>query len=354
MGISTAGGLKEMKKLILILGNGFTIDLLAHREQQKVNIDLTNLFSKGDTVVWPDGSHERGFLSYKHCPSLWNLGARPNMDSNSANELIEDIITCANMVSSSNAVPKENNIYLSAYYELVAYLKHLFIQYNKEVSDSELQAENIQTWGWLRLIKEANDSSEYDRIIIITYNYDIFLERILSLHNLPFSVEGLESDSKKILLLKPHGSISFTHKDANDASIFSIRKSTDMYEASLNDFSVRYDDLEKNYLVNALIPPAGDSSRLTYKWANDLRKILEACMSDISEEDKCVISGLSYWHVDRREIDALLAKISEKNIDTYLVNPHPPKALSAVLTCVLPKHVTYSSSEWIGGIINGK
>ena len=77
-------------------------------------------------------------------------------------------------------------------------------------------------------------------------------------------------------------------------------------------------------------------------------------MYDISEEDKCVISGLSYWHVDRREIDALLAKISEKNIDTYLVNPHPPKALSAVLTCVLPKHVTYSSSEWIGGIINGK
>ena len=169
VGISTAGGLKEMKKLILILGNGFTIDLLAHLEQQKVNIDLTNLFSKGDTVVWPDGSHERGFLSYKHCPSLWNLGARPNMDSNSANELIEDIITCANMVSSSNAVPKENNIYLSAYYELVAYLKHLFIQYNKEVSDSELQAENIQTWGWLRLIKEANDSSEYDRIIICAY-----------------------------------------------------------------------------------------------------------------------------------------------------------------------------------------
>lgn len=36
-----------------------------------------------------------------------------------------------------------------------------------------------------------------------------------------------------------------------------------------------------------------------------------------------------------------------------MVNPHPPKALSAVLTCVLPKHITYSSSQWIGGIING-
>lgn len=65
-----------MKKLILILGNGFTIDLLAHLEQQKVNIDLTNLFSKGDTVVWPDGSHERGFyrISIVLPCGIWERG----------------------------------------------------------------------------------------------------------------------------------------------------------------------------------------------------------------------------------------------------------------------------------------
>jgi len=68
-----------MKKLILILGNGLTMDLLSNLDTEKPNIDLINLFSKGDTVIWPDGNQERGFLSYKHCPSLWNLGARPNM-----------------------------------------------------------------------------------------------------------------------------------------------------------------------------------------------------------------------------------------------------------------------------------
>lgn len=77
-----------MKKLVLILGNGLTMDLLTHLEDKKTNIDLSNLFSKGDTVLWPDGKHERGFLSYKHCPSLWNLGARPNMDKQTANELV--------------------------------------------------------------------------------------------------------------------------------------------------------------------------------------------------------------------------------------------------------------------------
>ena len=87
------------------------MDLLAHLENEKPNIDLSNLFSKGDTVIWPDGNQERGFLSYKHCPSLWNLGARPNMDKQAANDLIEDIITCANMISSANTPPQEHYKY---------------------------------------------------------------------------------------------------------------------------------------------------------------------------------------------------------------------------------------------------
>jgi len=343
-----------MKKLVLILGNGLTMDLLSNLDEKKNNIDLSNLFSKGDTVVWPDGNHERGFLSYKYCPSLWNLGARPNMERVAATELIEDIITCANMISSANAMPQEDNIYLSAYYELVAYLKHLFIQYNNQVGDRDLLSTNLEKWGWLKLIQNAYSSPEYEKIIIITYNYDIFLERLLKLKYIPFSVGGFEENTQKIILLKPHGSISFAHNQIGESSTFAIRKSTDMYEASLSDFSVKYSDLDKNYLVNALIPPAGDSSRLTYKWANELRTLVDSLISEISEDDKCVISGLSYWHVDRKEIDSLLAKISAKNVDTYMVNPHPPKALSAVLTCVLPKHITYSSSEWIGGLIDGQ
>ena len=189
--------MENKKNLFLILGNGFTIDLLSKLEKNM--IDTVNLFSKGDTVVWPDGSNERGFLSYKHCPSLWNLGARPYMNKNDAIELIEDIITCANMVTSSNVVTPGSNIYIGAYYELVAYLKHLFIQYNKQVDDSELTSGRIQSWGWYDLIKKAYDSDKYKKIIIITYNYDVFLERILKLNHLNFTIQGLENTDNKII-----------------------------------------------------------------------------------------------------------------------------------------------------------
>lgn len=339
-----------MKNLLLVLGNGFTIDLLSHLDINS-NVDMINLFSKGDTVIWPDGLNEQGFLSYKHCPALWNLGARPYMNNTSASELVEDIITCANMISCTGVEPQENNIYIDAYYELVAYLKHLFIQYNDQVTDDNLLSSSILKWGWLDLIKRAYDNKEYNRIIIITYNYDVFLERILRLHHLNFSIKGIDKRENKIVMLKPHGSISFTHDTKNENALFSIRKTKDMYEASLSNFSIKYINLNDNYLINALIPPAGDSSRLTYKWANEIRTLVNEQVELIGEGDKVVISGLSYWHVDRREIDELLIKLATKNVDTYMVNPHPPRALNAVLTCVLPNHITYTSSDLLRGVL---
>lgn len=341
-----------MKKLVLILGNGFTIDLLSHlKDGIPDRIDLINLFSKGDTVVWPGEKIERGFLSYKHCPALWSLGARPNIDRQEAYELMENILTCANMMSSCLTQPRDNNIYYDAYYELAAYLRYLFVQYNNTVEDVMLEHINSENWGWLKLIKGAYESNFYEKVIIVTYNYDIFLERLLKIKEIPFDVGGIDDNNNKVILLKPHGSISFAHKHKGVAAPFSIKKDETMNEANITDFYVTYDELSKNYLVNALIPPAGDSNRLAYGWSKEIRSIIDEMLDTITDGDQCVISGISYWHVDRQEIDKLLAKISKKQIDTYMVNPNPPKALSAVLACVLPNHITYSSSDWIGEIV---
>lgn len=44
----------------------------------ETKINLTNLFEKGDKVPWPS-NNEPGFLSFRRCPALWQLGARPNI-----------------------------------------------------------------------------------------------------------------------------------------------------------------------------------------------------------------------------------------------------------------------------------
>jgi len=323
---------------------------LINKLQIDTKISTSNLFLNGDLVQWPDGSNEKGFLSYKYCRNLWNLGARPYMEHMDANELIEDIISCANMLPSDMKSNQENNIYMNAYYELVAYLKQLFVYYNNLVSDDLLQSNEIVNWGWYKLIKNAYSSSQYDKIIIVTYNYDVFLERILKVHNIPFDISLIDEKDNKISILKPHGSISFAHKNKNEKASFEIRKSPVMYEAEINDFTTVYSDMDNNYSINALIPPSGDSSRLTYKWAEEMRNKVKNKVQSIGDKDKVIISGLSYWHVDRREIDEVLANVNS-NAKIYMVNPNPPRALNAVLSCVFDNYILYTDSDNLGGLL---
>ena len=340
-----------MARLILLIGNGFTIDLISKLERNDIN--TKNLFFDGDLVIWPDGQGRRGFLSYRNCKSLWSLGARPHMDDAAAQEIIEEIISCANTLTRSMIDVKNiecSNIYRSAYYELIAYLKHLFIMYDKKVDDKELTCEKINEWGWYKLINDAYRSDSISEIDIVTYNYDIFLERVLRLHNIGYDIEGITGDGNKIKIYKPHGSISFCHKNKAERSMYKIRKEADMYEAQLSDFTVRYDCLDENYYVDAMIPPSGDSSRMTFQWAKDVRTLIGKLVNEMNADDQLVISGLSYWHVDRREIDEILVK-APSDMNVYMVNPCPPKSLEAVISCIFDKYVLLASSNNMEGIL---
>lgn len=156
-----------------MIGNGFSIDFLSHVELVD-RIDVVNLFRCGTEVPWPTTGIP-GFLSFKHCPHLWNLGARPNMKAEDAMLLIEDIITCVNVYASKekkNPVGHDyrpNDIYIFAYKELLQYLKHLFIFYNNKIPKIP---DEFEDWPWFKFIKYANDNDYYSEIVIVTYNYD--------------------------------------------------------------------------------------------------------------------------------------------------------------------------------------
>lgn len=335
------------RKLLVVLGNGFSMDLLSHLDQAGA-VDARNLFRKGASVPWPaDG--DPGFLSSKHCPSLWALGARPQMPAEAALRLIEEVITCANVFASLDAAKQKarrsrsDDIYIFAYKELVLYLKHLFVYYDQCVGPLDGR---VEAWSWASYLKRMYDSDRFESVTIVTYNYDVWLERVLIAKDIPFSVGPIqpELDQPSFRILKPHGSISFTHKTKRDRSAFEILKNHDLLDGAAADFDVAYDDLGANYLITPLIPPAGDSARFNHTWAGEIRREVRASAEAIQPDDEVILCGLSYWHVDRMELDEILTSL-DPHSSLRMVNPGPVPELSAVLSSFFTNFISYPSSD---------
>ena len=328
------------KNYYILLGNGFTIDLINFLSQKKEReINVKNLFSNGELVPWP-GNDKPGFLSYRYCPNLWTLGARPNMSDEEAINLIEDIITCANILHRNNK--KSSNIYIKAYKELVTYLHALFAYYNNIL---DIDSEDFSDWAWFKFLNKLYNSTDVKKIHIVTFNYDIWLERILKKHNIQFDVSNLEDQQKKVVIYKPHGSISFSHKVKKEKEAFQIRYDSDSNDGNIDEFSLNYASIDTLNSVNAIIPPAGDSSRLDFKWAKEIRDNAKEIAKSLDKDDELLICGLSYWHVDRLEIDSILTSINPEIEEVKVINPYTPKVFNAIITTLFDKVIFYSNSK---------
>lgn len=362
-----------MKSVFVILGNGFTIDFLKkfneffeNKKADRLCIDVQNLFRYGGEIGTP-WDERPGFLSYKVCPALWTLGARPNNSADESNALIEEIISCANMffdfINDPDQKAKrlsminsdDDRIYLKAYCELIVYLRHLFSWYNSLVDDKKLKdfVLNCTNWGWISFLRNL-DLKKYKKIIFVSYNYDIWLERILDCLGMKYNVYGFDDDADNVIeIIKPHGSISFVPKNYIDR--YDINYNIDVDGLKIDELMLKYDSLTK-YSSGAIIPPAGDSARLqvTSSWAKTLRKESARRAKELSNDKDSIVvmCGISYWHVDRKEIDELLINLNSDTEFTF-INPAPPRDLNAVLISIFKNYVLQTSSDNIGGIISG-
>lgn len=358
----------KMKSVYIILGNGFSIDFLQHyalKDASIVNkIDVQNLFRLGDKIS-PPWDTKPGFLSYKSCPSLWLLGARPSNSVEESTALIEEIITCANMFFDFVNEPEQKakrlelanqgkeRLYLKAYCELIVYLRQLFSCYNESITDRELKDFiDVTDWGWVTFLRNIRTWS-HGKVTIVTYNYDVWLERILKILNIPFFIGGFETfQENAVEIIKPHGSISFVPKDSV-RSLYTINYNLDFDGIAIEQLNLCYENLSV-YEKGAIIPPAGDSSRLevTAPWSHILRRRASGLARETTENDEVLLCGMSYWHVDRKEVDELLINLNQ-DVGFTFINPKPPRDLNAVLISIFRNYVQQSSSSHIGGILNG-
>ncbi len=325
----------------LLLGNGFSIDIIKKLNKED-QIDLVNLFSKGTNVCYPK-TKEKGFLSRKYTPNLWTLGARTYNSNEESLQLITDIITCANVFNlSAEKRPGEKvpSVHISAYSELSTYLRFLFIYYNDLITDDDLVniSGDIELLDYI--ISKVNKGS---KVYVITYNYDILLERLLDLLGISFDVYGFTDTGANIIIYKPHGSISFSFRiKVQESSPYSIRAAVEESIAQEADnFEIKYDLMEDYPIVNAIIPPAGDSTRLNLGWIERIRQGIDEITKDSTSKDEIILFGLSYWHVDRNEIDNILISI-DSQMEVKYVNPVPPTSLDAVLSSLFSNYIHYS------------
>lgn len=334
-----------MAKTIVMLGNGFSIDFITKFNEfsdKKKPIDLTNLFSQGDKVKNP-WNEKKGFLSFADCPSLWTLGAHPNISAQETNKIITDIVTCANMMKNKTDETEEvSQIYLRAYCEFISYIKSLFVYYNEQITDKEIEnfIKSVD-WGWKFFFEKMKSSkNEY---IFITYNYDIWLERIFKALKIKYSCLDKYTKSN-ITMIKPHGSINYCSTE--DMKVNSYSKHRYYINDDYPDIKINSDNMLSYRGI--LIPPAGESIN-SGNWASKLRDQVLKCTSDIKKNDNVIICGISYWYVDRFEIDKFLLSINpEANV--FYINPNPPSDLNSVLMTVFKHYKVYKNSDCIGEI----
>lgn len=341
-------------KYLLILGNGFSMDLLKCLGKLD-DIPLTNLISYGDKLAWP-GDEKKAFISFRNTPNLWLLGVRPYNSSERNNQIIENIITCANAYylkpTGKRGFPSSDkrSVYIDAYKELVVYLKYLFVLLDSEVV---IDAIDIGDWAWGKLLRQLDADEKVDEVSIITFNYDLWLERVLDSLGIKYSVAGFEQAAGcKFFIAKPHGSISFLHKKQLDIAAFGINYKSELLEGEAGDFELKMEGLGRNSPIVPIIPPAGDSARFNTTWAGAQSTSAKEKAKAISMPDHVIVCGMSYWHVDRKEIDDIFMNLPDE-VELALINPNPPETLDAVLTSLFTNYEHYTSIDRYCGGHNG-
>lgn len=335
-----------MENIYIVLGNGFSIDLINKMKKNK-EIDLNNLFKKGEYVIYPKTT-QKGFLSRRNTPNLWTLGARTYTSKENSLQLITDVITCANVFNLSiekrpEEIKDRSSIFINAYSELSSYLRYLFIYYNSLISDDDLKSilSKIELIDYIK-----NCQIDNKKIYIVTYNYDILLERILLLEKINFDIYGFTNNNANIVIFKPHGSISFSFNiKVQESSPYNIRDViSEAISQNAKDFEIKYNLKDDYPIVNAIIPPAGDSTRFSFGWIKEIRKGIEDIIKNSSSKDEMILFGLSYWHVDRNEIDDILLSM-DYLMEVKYIDPYPPTSFDAVLSSLFKNYIHYSNGE---------
>jgi len=198
------------------------------------------------------------------------------------------------------------------------------------ISYSQLQnvvdnfEDKIKKWKWTQWFKENKKSCQ----LAISLNYDLALERSLYYANISYRRIGTDEPLGKVPILKPHGSIDF---DLPDYAIYCPIEQRWGVTTSLNDAQYVKTIPKADWLLPRmeadLIPPSMHNIQRGLSWINEMFNIYTMQAGKINA---LIIVGISYWEVDRPEIDFFLRRLNSK-AKIFIMNKTPnPKLLQKI------------------------
>ena len=167
-------------------------------------------------------------------------------------------------------------------------------------------------WQWVRWARQYHTSIR----MVVSFNYDLVLESALLRGGGRFARIGI-SDEHGTPVFKPHDSIDFgpAVNLGNFAPSFILN--SDVPQRRLTRSEMYQYRTESNLILPGELSWLGGLGRI-----DDGYRQWGAAAPSFTH---CVFVGVSYWEVDRPEIDTLIASLPPTT-KTFVVNPSPSKS----------------------------
>lgn len=295
----------------LLVGNGLALDLARHAPRLE-------LWDTRKPLSWP----VRSPASSRHSMLDHSPNARELVEAIRATaEGLTDFEVFAKVMQIAEGYPYEDNTYLFPIVELRHYLAIAFSSYHMRVKEQG----NLLEWRWTRYLR----GQQHRLRAVVSFNYDMTVETCLQLAGARPRHVAVEHHRGNIPVMKLHGSANYDAAPAwltapHSYPISNFFEDIDCPLVVLPDSALR-SVRTMSYLV---LPAEASLYRGHRNWVLPCFEELKVLGHDCR---RVVVAGLSYWDVDRPEIDDVLSSISPE-ASAVVIDPSPNADLLDVLT----------------------
>jgi hypothetical protein len=284
----------RIPRTALVVGNGLALSLRAHAHP---TLDAWN---PSHPLGWCDASGEP---LLRHFPRFADaIGDTLSTDTDFAR--IQQV--AARAARRPNFVATE--------------LRH-FLALAYAVFDSRVAAiprRELLSWDWSRYVDCVKNGLE----IVVSFNYDLVIERVFDELQIPFRRFGLTDERHGVPTLKPHGSVDFEAAPSVGLTpTWPVTIETDLADTPLRRLSAA--EREQPRCNPELVPPNEASRIANFQW---VAPGFEEFGARADALEQVIFLGHSYAAVDRPEIDRLLGYLTGQP-RVVIANRTPPEDL---------------------------